>query len=104
MPLEESIIPEIERLVQKNRDKLDDKLGELRLFIITPNKWLRVYKGHFERYQASAQLSFIRNLRPDRAYILNLFAKLEFITNEFIQARFLGLFSEKAYEFDDLLE
>jgi hypothetical protein len=45
MPLDESIIPEIEKLIQKNRDKLGDKLGELRLFIITPNQWLRVYKG-----------------------------------------------------------
>lgn len=38
----------------------------------------------------------IRNLQLDRGKILDIFSKLEFFVNEFIQAELLGLFSPKA--------
>ena len=93
-------IPEIESFIWRNRDTLQ----ALRIFLITPNQWLRVYNGEFEKYASATELSFIRGLNPYRGEILNFFAKLEFLINELIQARFLGLFSEKAYEFDEVLE
>jgi hypothetical protein len=99
MSLDEKI-PEIEAFVLKNRDKLHD----LRILLITSNQWLRVYNGGIEKYDRSAELQFVRRLGPYRGEILDFFAKLEILVNELIQARFLGLFSEKAYEFDDLLE
>jgi hypothetical protein len=96
----DAIIPEIEAFVLKNRDTL----RALRIFLITHNQWLRVYNGGFEKYDKSADLQFVRRLGLHRGEILDFFAKLEFLVNELIPARFLGLFSEKAYEFDDLLE
>jgi hypothetical protein len=92
-------IPEIHSLIRKHIERLTG----LRLILITPNQWLRVYNKRIEIYSSHAELHFIRGLRPYRGDILNFFAKLEFIVSELIQARFLGLFSEKAYEFDDLL-
>jgi hypothetical protein len=92
-------IPEIESLIWKHRDSFRD----LRILLITPNQWLRVYNGRIEKYESASELHFVRGLKPYRGDILDFFAKLEFLVNELIQARFLGLFSEKAYEFDDLL-
>lgn len=77
---------------------------DLRLFLITPSQWLRVYKNKIEKFENLKELHFVRGLKPKRGELLNYFAKLEFLVNELFQARFLGLLSEKAYEFDDLLE
>jgi len=46
----------------------------------------------------------IRNLQLDRGKILDIFSKLEFFVNEFIQAELLGLFSPKADYLGDILE
>jgi hypothetical protein len=97
-------IPEIESLIKKFIEKNPDSVQDLRLLLITPNQWLRVYGGRIEKYQSAEELYFVRGLTRDRGDMLDFFAKLEFLVNELIQARFLGLFSEKAYEFDDLLE
>ncbi len=40
----------------------------------------------------------------DRGKILDIFSKLEFFVNEFIQAKLLGLFSPKADYLGDILE
>jgi hypothetical protein len=93
-------IPLVYNLVRKNIHRFPD----LRLFLITPSQWLRVYKGNINSQVELLELAFIRGLRPDRGQILNFFAKLEVLVNELIQAKFLGLLSEKAYEFDDLLQ
>lgn len=72
--------------------------------MITPSQWLRVYKNRIEKFENFTELYFVRGLKPKRGELLNYFAKLEFLVNELIQTRFLGLLSEKAYDFDDLLE
>jgi hypothetical protein len=95
----DSKIVEIEKLVKKNIDRLP----ELRLFLITHNQWLRVYNGRKQKNEEFEELSIIRHLRPRRGDILNWTSKLEFLVNELIQAKFLGLFSPKGYELDDLL-
>jgi hypothetical protein len=43
-------------------------------------------------------------LKADRGQILDFVVKLEALANELIQAKLLGLLSEKAYDFDDLLQ
>jgi hypothetical protein len=98
MSLDFKII-EVQNLVKKNIDRLP----QLRLFLITYEQWLRVYNGHIEKHEEFVELSFIRNLKPKRGEILNFGSKLEFLVNELIQAKLLGLFSSQAYEFDDLL-
>jgi hypothetical protein len=57
-----------------------------------------------ETYMQLEERPFIRHLKAERGDIINFFSKLEFLVNELIQARILGLFSEKAYDFDLLLE
>jgi hypothetical protein len=75
----------------------------MRLLLITKSQWLRVHNGHIEKYSQLVELSFIRNMQPTRGVILDFFSKVEFLVREMIQARMLGLFSEQALEFDDLL-
>src|SRR5437899_1804974 len=87
----DAVIPEIESLIKKN----PDSLRESRLLLITPNQWLRVYYGRIEKYESASELHFVRGLRAYRGDVLDFFAKLEFLVNELIQARFLGLFLRK---------
>ena len=86
---------------------VDEKINQspnLRIFLITKNQWLRVYNGHIEKSVQLEELAFIRNLKPERGNIIDFFSKLEFLVNELIQAKMLGLSSEKAYDFDLVLE
>ena len=99
MSLDESI----ERLWGLVNEKID-QIPNLRIFLITEHQWLRVYKGHVEKPIQFEELTFIRNLKPERGAIINFFSKLEFLVNELIETKMLGLFSEKAYDFDLLLE
>jgi hypothetical protein len=99
LSLDNKII-EVEKLV---REKIQH-LPELRLFLITHNQWLRVYNSYIEKYTQFAELAFTRGLNPERGNILDFFSKLEFLVNELIHARILGLFSDRAYEFDQILE
>jgi hypothetical protein len=84
--------------------KKQGQLLELRIFLITKDQWLRVYKGQMEKSMQLEELNFIRSLKAKRGDIINFFSKLEFLVNELVQARMLGLFSEKAYDFDQVLE
>jgi len=93
-------IIEVEKLV---RQKIQ-QLPELRLLLIKPNQWLWVYNGYVEKYTQFTELAFIKTLKPERGAILDFFSKVEFLANELIHARILGLFSYNAYEFDQLLE
>ncbi len=98
-----SLDDNIERLWKLVDEKID-QIPDLCVFLITEQKWLRVYKGHMEMSTQLEESSFIRNLKPERGAIINFFSKLEFLVNELIQARILELFSEKAYDFDLVLE
>ena len=55
----DAIIPEIESLVKINPDSLRD----LRVLLITPNQWLRVYNGRTEKYTSLTELHFVRGLK-----------------------------------------
>lgn len=99
MDLDDQILY-IEKLLKERKSLLPSQ----RLFLITHNQWLRVYNNSIEKYEQNVELAFIRNLRPERGQLLNFFSKVEFLVNELIQARILGLFSERAYELDNLLE
>jgi hypothetical protein len=80
------------------------ELPDLRLFLITPSQWLRVYKGRIDAQEEFLEIAFIKRLKADRGQILDFVVKLEALANELIQAKLLGLLSEKAYDFDDLLQ
>jgi hypothetical protein len=98
-----SLDDDIERVwkwVNEKRNQLPD----LRIFLVTHHKWLRVYRGKMEMYIPFEELAFIKNLKADRGDIIDFFSKLEFLVNELIQAKMLGLFSDKAYHFDGILE
>ena len=96
MTLDDQIF-HIENLLKERRDLLPGR----RLFLITHRQWLWVYNDRIEKYEQLVELAFIRNLKPERGPLLNFFSKLEFLINELIQAKILGLFSEMAYELDD---
>jgi hypothetical protein len=90
------------KLVDKK--KKNGQLPDLRIFLITNHQWLRVYKGQTEKYMQLEELTFIRNLKDERGAIIDFFSKLEFLVNELIQAKMLGLSSDKADDFDLVLE
>jgi hypothetical protein len=104
----ENAIPEIERLIKEDwrgaRSYLD-----LRLLIITPNKWLRIYHGDMRLHYEIREFGSIEQLGTGhdmRGGILAFFSRLEGVVREIIQARILGLYlsSAKAEEFDQLLQ
>ena len=94
-------IPRIERLVLEKWGSHPD----LRLLIITPTRWIRVYNGNLNGHKELLGESFLERLES-RGGILDYFSKVEFLVREIIQARILGLFlfSAKAEEFDQILQ
>jgi hypothetical protein len=105
-----SVIPEIMSLIRKNwKDKSNPLFSELRLLIITPSQWLRVFNGDMKLHHEVIEFASIEQLgkRPYiRGDILAFFSRLEGLVREIIQARILGLFlfSAKAEEFDQILQ
>jgi hypothetical protein len=77
-----------DKILEIETRRNDDKLSELRLLLITPNRWLRVYNKRIEKYASNTELHFVRGLHPYRGEILNFFAKLEFLANELILVSF----------------
>jgi hypothetical protein len=71
--------------------KLAHDVPDLRLLLITPSQWLRVYKNKIEKFENLNELYFVRGLKSKRGELLNYFAKLEFLVNELFQTRFLGI-------------
>jgi hypothetical protein len=105
-----SVIPDIMSLIRKNwKDKSNPLFSELRLLIITPSQWLRVFNGDMKLHHEVIEFASIEQLgkRPYiRGDILAFFSRLEGLVREIIQARILGLFlfSAKAEEFDQILQ
>lgn len=66
--------------------------------------WLRLYHCNLETRHELEEHVIIRGLTPERGKILDVFAKLEFLVNELIQAKLLGLFSPNAPLLEDVLE
>jgi hypothetical protein len=76
-----------------------------RLFLVTHHSWLRLYDDTtLVLREELSEYASIRGLQPNRGKILDIFAKLEFLTNQLIQAKLLGLFSYNAAQLDDVLE
>ena len=85
-------------LIRKNWSSFLD----LRLLIITPNQWLRVYNGKMDGRRELIENAMIEQLAR-RGDILDFFSKLKSLIKEIVQAMILGLFSPKVKEFDDIL-
>jgi hypothetical protein len=103
----DSAIPEIETLIRKNWKEKRDL--DLRLLIITPRQWLRVYNGDMRLNHEIIEFGSIEKLgtgREMRGDILAFFSRLEGLVREMIQARISGLYlsSAKAEEFDEILQ
>jgi hypothetical protein len=94
-------LPKIEGLVQQKWRAFP----ELRLLIITPTHWLRVYDGNLNGHREVFGESFLERL-SGRGDILDYFSKVESLVREIIQARILGLFlfSTTVDEFDQILQ
>jgi hypothetical protein len=89
-----SAIPEVMRLIRKDW-KSDRSFLDLRLLIITPSQWLRVYNGNMNLHHELIEFASIEQLgkmRDIRGDILAFFSRLEGLVREIIQARILGLF------------
>lgn len=100
----ESAIVDIMKLIRDNW-KDNPAFLDLRLLIITPNQWLRVYNGDMKLHFEVKEFSSMEKL-TNRGNILDFFSKLEVLVKAIIQARILGLFlsSERAEEFEQLLQ
>ena len=83
-----SLDDSIERLWKLVDEKIH-QIPNLRIFLITWQKWLRVYNGKMEMSTQFEESAFIRNLKPERGSIIDFLSKLEFLVNELIQARTL---------------
>jgi hypothetical protein len=98
----DNALPEIRRLVNEKWKSFPN----LRILIITPRHWLRVYNRHMEDHmQQTGELLILERLsQGQRGDILDYFSKVESLIKEIIQARLLGLFSENAEDFDQILQ
>jgi len=78
---------------------------DLRLFLFTKNKMLRIYYGRITgEISFSEGIGKIQSMKCERGNILDVFAKLEFIINEIIQLKLLGANSgEKGLMLDNIL-
>lgn len=91
----------IERIIEKNRNDL----GNVRLLMITPTRWLRLYKGEISRSPENLEHELFSNLEEiDRGKILDIFSKIEFLVNEMIQTKVIGYDVDRSYLLDSILE
>jgi hypothetical protein len=100
----EEKITELLDLISENPELSID----LRLFFITGTEFIRIYYGHCSRSVSAEEFRFVRRLtffkNEDRGEIIEVFSKLEFLVNELIQLKLLGLNAENGRKLDDLLE
>ena len=57
-------IERVWKLVDEKRNQLPD----LRIFLVTHRKWLRVYRGKVEMYIPFEELAFIKNLKDNKLW------------------------------------
>jgi hypothetical protein len=79
-------------------------LPNVRLFLISETKMLRIYRGSHNIGWSRNNFGLFLPNKFDRGEVLDCFAKLEFLINEMIQLHVLGYASGKSYCMDDLLE
>lgn len=96
----EEKINKIEEIVATNND-LKTKLS---ILLVTNDGWFRLHNGIIEHYDSVKQKNLFLTLKADRGSILNLFSKIEFLVNKFIQVNLIGLSPQKAILLDGLLE
>jgi hypothetical protein len=80
------------------------KPENLRLLLITEKGFIRAYYDRISVVSTGEEYGIIRTLKYNRGDILDIFSKLEFFINEFIQLNMLGSRSEKALMLDHILE
>ena len=90
----------IEELIEKNKNNLSN----VRLLMITPKRWLRLYKGDTSRSRQDIDGIFSQLQHIDRGSILDICSKMEFLVNEMIQTLVIGYDLEKSYKLDTILE
>jgi hypothetical protein len=90
----------IEELIEKNKDNLSN----VRLLMITPKRWLRLYKGNISRSPHDIDELFSQLQQIDRGSILDMCSKMEFLVNEMIQTLVIGYDLERSYKLDAILE
>ncbi len=76
---------------------------DIRLFMITKNMYVRIYKGKVNWRLLEEEFEFVRKMKCERGEILDLFSKMEVMVNELIQLNLLGANAKEAEKLDDLL-
>lgn len=74
------------------------------LLMITPKRWLRVYKGDISRSPQDIDGLFSQLQQIDRGRILDICSKMEFLVNEMIQTLVIGYDLPRSYKLDTILE
>src|SRR2546428_5895810 len=90
----------IEELIENHKENLSN----VRLLMITPKRWLRVYKGDINRSTQDIDELFSQLQQIDRGRILDICAKMEFLVNEMIQTQVIGYDLSRSYKLDAILE
>ena len=89
-------------IICKQMDK--SNWNNLNFFLVTHNRWLRMYYGNLEISEQFKEYTLIRDLKLSRGAILDIFSKIEFIVNKILEAVLLGLYSPNSRMFEEMLE
>ena len=89
-------------IICKQMDK--SNWNNLNFFLVTHNRWLRMYYGNLEISEQFKEYTLIRDLKLTRGAILDIFSKIEFIVNKILEAVLLGLYSPNSRMFEEMLE
>ena len=90
----------IEELIENHKENLSN----VRLLMITPKRWLRLYKGDISMSTQDIDELFSQLQQIDRGRILDICAKMEFLVNEMIQTQVIGYDLSRSYKLDAILE
>jgi hypothetical protein len=89
-------------IICKQMDK--SNWNDLNFFLVTHNRWIRMYYGSLEINEQFTDYTLIRDLKLSRGAILDVFSKIEFIVDKILEAMLLGLYSPNSRMFEEMLE
>jgi hypothetical protein len=78
--------------------------SDIHFFFIERDKIIRLDGGEFSSSSYTEEFGFITNLSLNREGIIDVFAKLEYFINEFIQLKFCGMSFEHTTALNEVLE
>lgn len=78
--------------------------SDIRFFFIERDKIIRLDGGEFSISSYAEEFGFITRLSLNREGIIDVFAKLEYFINEFIQLKFWGMSFEHTTALNEVLE